>query len=272
MTRVARHRLIIDPPAPGTWNMAVDEALLADAADRGVATLRFYQWSEPTLSLGYFQAVEDRYQHAPSVGCACVRRQTGGGAILHDRELTYSLVLPAGHELVRQTEAIYNSVHDAFIDVLRPMIGSGSKWKALRRDQESSRAPGEEPFLCFQRRARGDVVLAGSSEETELRRFAAHSDGDWKILGSAQRRHRGAVLQHGSLLLAASPAAPELPGIADLTGILRTPNQLANAVAERVTSVLDLEIEPTELSTDLQSIAAQIANTKYGAGPWTNRR
>jgi lipoyl(octanoyl) transferase len=269
---VARHRLIIDGPAPGAWNMAVDEALLADAADSGVATLRFYQWSEPTLSLGYFQSIENRYQHAASVGCACVRRQTGGGAILHDRELTYSLVLPAGHELARQTEAIYNSVHDAFIDVLRPIIRSDSKWKAMRRDQESSRAPSEEPFLCFQRRARGDVVLAGSSEETELRRFAGHSDGDWKILGSAQRRHRGAVLQHGSLLLAASPAAPELPGIADLTGVILTPDQLASATAERAASGLGLELAPMELSNDLQSIAAQIANTKYGAGPWTNRR
>ena len=72
--------------------MAVDEALLIDAAENGVATLRFYQWSEPTLSLGYFQRYDDRDQHAASRECAVVRRQTGGGAILHDRELTYSLV------------------------------------------------------------------------------------------------------------------------------------------------------------------------------------
>ena len=77
--------------------MAVDEALLLDAAENGIATLRFYEWSEPTLSLGYFQRYDDRYSHAASRDCAIVRRQTGGGAILHDRELTYSLTLPASH-------------------------------------------------------------------------------------------------------------------------------------------------------------------------------
>ena len=82
--RVAEHHLIIDPPASGAWNMAVDEALLIDAADSGIATLRFYQWDVPTLSLGYFQAYDDRHQHAASGDCVCVRRQTGGGAIVHD--------------------------------------------------------------------------------------------------------------------------------------------------------------------------------------------
>ncbi len=94
-------RLIVHPPSPGAWNMAVDEALLMDAVENGVATLRFYQWSEPTLSLGYFQRYSDREQHAASRKCAVVRRQSGGGAILHDRELTYSLMLPAGSPLTR---------------------------------------------------------------------------------------------------------------------------------------------------------------------------
>ena len=82
--------------------MGVDEALLMDAVENGVATLRFYQWSEPTLSLGYFQRYADREQHTASRNCAVVRRQTGGGAILHDRELTYSLALPANHRIGSQ--------------------------------------------------------------------------------------------------------------------------------------------------------------------------
>src|SRR5690242_1143259 len=86
-------RLILDPPAPGSWNMAVDEALLETAADAGIATLRFYQWNEPTLSLGYFQAAAERNQHSMSSGCPLVRRASGGGAILHDRELTYSIAM-----------------------------------------------------------------------------------------------------------------------------------------------------------------------------------
>ena len=86
-------RLLHDPPAAGAWNMAVDEALLETAADSGVATLRFYQWNEPTLSLGYFQAATDRDQHPASRDCPLVRRASGGGAILHDRELTYSMAM-----------------------------------------------------------------------------------------------------------------------------------------------------------------------------------
>src|SRR5882724_9809402 len=87
-------RLIIDPPAHGAWNMAVDEALLESAAVDGIATLRLYQWSEPTLSLGYFQPAADRQTHPASRECPLVRRASGGGAILHDRELTYSLAIP----------------------------------------------------------------------------------------------------------------------------------------------------------------------------------
>jgi len=62
--------LLLDPPAPGAWNMAVDETLLEAAANDGLCTLRFYRWIEPTLSLGYFQAYADREKHEASLGCA----------------------------------------------------------------------------------------------------------------------------------------------------------------------------------------------------------
>src|SRR6476660_1233785 len=98
--------------------MAVDEVLLIDTAEHNTATLRFYSWSEPTLSLGYFQRYADRQYHAASSACAVVRRQTGGGAILHDRELTYSLALPASHPLAKQNEKLYQIVHEAFVEIL----------------------------------------------------------------------------------------------------------------------------------------------------------
>jgi lipoate-protein ligase A len=79
-------RLLIDPPAPGPWNMAVDDVLLDLAAATGQATLRFYQWQQPTLSLGYFQALDNRRQHAASQDCPVVRRATGGGGVLHHPE------------------------------------------------------------------------------------------------------------------------------------------------------------------------------------------
>src|SRR2546430_14140380 len=90
-------RLLLDKPASGAWNMAVDEVLL-DAVTAGTAppTLRFYAWTPPCLSLGYFQPFDVvDVDGCWALGVDVVRRPTGGRAILHDRELTYSVVLPA---------------------------------------------------------------------------------------------------------------------------------------------------------------------------------
>jgi lipoate-protein ligase A len=174
--------------------MAADEALLWSAASTGRTTLRICSWSEPTLSLGYFQRHQDRESHPPSRDCAVVRRATGGGAILHDDEITYSLTAPVDDHADRQLQGWYGLLHAAWI---RTLATCGIAAEVCpRTDPERERR-----FLCFERRAAGDLLLQAS-----------------KIGGSAQRRHRRAVLQHGSLLLARSAAAPELPGIADLAG------------------------------------------------------
>ena len=98
-------RLLRHEPAAGAWNMAVDEVLLDRAQDHAAPCLRVYGWSEPTLSLGYFQTYSDRQQHAASQNCAAVRRLTGGGAILHDDEITYSVLLPGDHPLAARRDA-----------------------------------------------------------------------------------------------------------------------------------------------------------------------
>src|SRR6202022_2425224 len=95
-TSDAGWRLLLDPPATGAWNMAVDEVLL-DGVAVGSAppSLRFYEWAPPCLSLGYFQPFEVvDVDGCRSLGVDVVRRPTGGRAILHDRELTYSVALP----------------------------------------------------------------------------------------------------------------------------------------------------------------------------------
>ena len=102
-------RLLRDAAGEGAWNMAVDEALLESAATNNSMTLRLYAWSEPTLSLGYFQRYEDRRLHPESLACTCTRRSSGGGAILHDRELTYSLSVPPDHPMVRTAPLSYRS-------------------------------------------------------------------------------------------------------------------------------------------------------------------
>jgi lipoate-protein ligase A len=127
--------------------MAVDEALLEAAAADGHCTLRLYRWQEPTLSLGYFQAYADRWQHAASSQTAIVRRPSGGGAIMHDRELTYSLAIPSRHPLAVRRLECYRAVHLALVEVL-------AQWgiEATMATQSERLAAAREPFLCFHRR------------------------------------------------------------------------------------------------------------------------
>ncbi len=249
--------------------MALDEALLAAAAIKDVATLRLYQWSEPTLSLGYFQRYADREQHLASRDCAIVRRQTGGGAILHDRELTYSLTLPASHPLARRNERLYTAVHQAVINCLMAaIVGRQAQWALELRANPPAIRPADEPFLCFARRAQGDLLLA----ELTTVNAAAVRHAEWKILGSAQRRHRGAILQHGSLLLEASPAAPELSGFRDLTGASVGVPDLVSSLPSQIAAVVGLSMHKTMLSNEMRSRAEEIENAKYGAPAWTKRR
>jgi lipoate-protein ligase A len=112
-------RLLIDGTGPGAWNMAVDEILLRrSAADGGPPTLRFYGWSEPTLSLGYFQPYDHPRLHAANRVCDVVRRASGGGAILHHHDLTYSLALPVVDRWSNTADKLYRHVREALIVVL----------------------------------------------------------------------------------------------------------------------------------------------------------
>lgn len=246
-------RLIVDEPASGCWQMAVDETLLESAAG-GQATLRFYQWSEPTLSLGYFQDYAERDAHRASRDCPLVRRQTGGGAILHDQELTYSLALPLAHPLAADAMRLYRAAHAALVDTLGSLgieaqmrAGSGSSGAA------SSRL--EEPFLCFQRCSGGDVLLDGV-----------------KICGSAQRRRRGAILQHGSLLLARSDAAPELPGVLQLRGSCPALAEIRESWAREMAFQLALSLEARPLSDLERDRVRTLAVEKYDGLAWNRRR
>ncbi|MCI0492120.1 MAG: lipoate--protein ligase [Planctomycetes bacterium] len=263
-------RLIIDPPAPGAWNMAVDEALLLEAAENGTATLRLYQWDKPTVSLGYFQCYEDRHQHAASRECAIVRRQTGGGAILHDRELTYSLVLPASHPLAGQNTPLVTAVHQTLSDLMTPWLAqSGSQWHLQLRNAQSASRDATEPFLCFQRRSPGDLLLVSTPTPASNQNAAV---AGWKILGSAQRRHRGAILQHGSLILETSPAAPEIPGFRDLAGVRLNFDELAFALPPLVGKVLRLPMRGARLPDAMRQLSTAIEISKYGHPAWTKGR
>jgi lipoate-protein ligase A len=254
--------LLVDAPAPGAWNMAVDEALLDAAADASVAALRFYRWSSPTLSLGYFQPFACREEHPPSLPLEVVRRLSGGGALVHDQELTYALCLPAAHPLAQRPPCAYSAVHHALIEVLaRQGITAELAGEAP--------AVGEEPFLCFRRRSNLDVV--GPLPPASCRPAATAPP---KICGSAQRRRRGALLQHGSLLRGASRAAPDLLGIDDLVASAPPCEQLVGPWSHAIAAACGLRLEaPGDgFRTRLAEAAERLAGRKYRAAEWTRRR
>jgi lipoate-protein ligase A len=218
VTRSSVIRVLQDGALNGPTNMARDEALLIRVGrSESPPTLRLYQWNPPTISLGYFQRFADYASLAPPAGALpVVRRLTGGGAILHDLELTYSLILPSDHRLLAKgTNRLYELVHDAVIACLGSQGTALSMSAAPAEKRRSPQARG--PFFCFERRHRYDVLF-----------------GKDKIAGSAQRRRRDAVLQHGSIILAnrypqqrtASVARPFEETIRHLRATL--PEHLAN--------------------------------------------
>lgn len=168
-------RVIEDPAADGETNMARDLALLDEAIAGGGPTLRWYRWSEPTISLGYSQTDDPDIE--PTL--PRVRRLSGGGAIRHDDEWTYSLTMPRSHPHAVEPSRLYRLVHQAIVDSLPAGVVRfrGEPQKDL-----------DGAFLCFARGDANDLLLATGPAAGQ------------KVVGSAQRRRRGAVLQHGSML------------------------------------------------------------------------
>jgi lipoate-protein ligase A len=299
-------RLLPFAAASGAENMARDEALLHSAADRGVATLRFYTWTEPTLTLGYFQPAAERL---PNI--AWVRRSTGGAAIVHDpaHEITYSLTLPPGADWQPAGESWICRMHYVIRDVLNP-IGVSAKAVVCGEERKNG------PVLCFLHHTPGDLAVeiqgrlaersgpdftsprwgevadssnartAGEGPSTpptphprsatpslpSPQRGEGESATRHKIVGSAQRKWKGALLQHGSVLLGRSPFAPELPGVAELSGVVVDPKRLAAGVVDRLGAVTGWRIEPGNWTADELRLAGQVMAEKYAAKEWNEKR
>jgi lipoate-protein ligase A len=167
---------------PGPLNMGLDEVLLRGAVATGVPCLRFYTWDGPWLSVGYAQPFDaSRLPALAAAGVGFVRRVTGGKAVLHGSDLTYSVAAPNGvlPDGVRES---YEAIADALLAAL------GSLGVAATRSGEGARAPGPGVFDCFEAPAADEICLAGR-----------------KLSGSAQRRVGGGFLQHGSIRLRPDP-------------------------------------------------------------------
>ncbi|SFX06938.1 lipoate-protein ligase A [Thermoactinomyces sp. DSM 45891] len=179
---INKWRLIPYQPHAPAWNMALDEAILtAISENQAPPTLRFYGWNPATLSIGYFQRSEKEVnlERLKELGWGFVRRMTGGRAVLHDSELTYSIIAPETHPSVR------GSVSESY-----RYLSQGLLRGYQNLGIEAKLAPPAKAFsllhsaACFDAPSDYELVIHGR-----------------KAAGSAQVRQKGVALQHGSILL-----------------------------------------------------------------------
>jgi lipoate-protein ligase A len=226
-------RLLIVAPRSGAENMARDTALQARAARTGETVFSIYSWSRPTLSFGRNQPASGLYDMTKigAAGIDVVRRPTGGRAILHHREITYSVTAPVQDTApLRQTYSRINRILQN---------GLGQLGVPVEEATRSRGAPLPSARSCFEAPGEGELVADGS-----------------KLVGSAQWRDDGALLQHGSILVDDDQSAlPELatgvplaadliPAPATLHALLgRVPDveEIANAMFRAVRSLEDAD-------------------------------
>lgn len=267
-----RWRLLITPPARGAWNMAVDEAILG-AAGRGqsLPTLRLYAWDPPCLSLGYAQPFADvDVERLNARGWEVVRRATGGRAILHTDELTYSIAAPLEHRLMQGTILeSYQRLARALVAGVRSL---GIPVEMAENAPVSGAAKGP---VCFEAPSAYEIVVNGK-----------------KLIGSAQARKREGVLQHGTFPLtgdltritqalffpdeqARAAAASKLLQRATTAELVLGREiaweTAAQAIAESFQRELGIRLERGELSGEEMTRAEDLLQNKYAHPSWTER-
>src|SRR5574341_1119921 len=257
-------RLLVTEPADGATNMAVDEAVwLGRRAGASPPTVRFFAWQPPTVSLGYGQPLDGHVDVAACrrLGVGLVRRPTGGGAIYHDgpaRELTYSVVAAAADVGggARDLLHSYQWIGRALAAGLRA-LGAAVEVAGVARGDEPA------PAFCFARTGSCEIELHGR-----------------KVVGSAQRRHGSAFLQHGSILLAVD--APRLrvlfPTTRDPLATLTTLeaalghppkfDDVATALVQAFEREHGLDLRPDGLTADEAAAAERLAREKYATDAW----
>jgi len=266
--QVSSWRVIRHGKANGSWNMAVDEAIARAVGDgEAPPTLRFYMWSPHAVSLGYLQPVPGGVDIGACRrhGIDLVRRITGGRAVLHADELTYSVAIPRGHPWGSL------SVVGLFARISAGLIAGLERLGIAASLGESRAAVGDGPEMgaCFLQR-RAPAIL--------VRRR--------KLIGSAQRRWEGLLLQHGSILLdfdpclhqAVFPAWPRSDparGVTCLRILLGKVPPISELVAILSSAWCELFRAsgiPGDLISVERRLAEELAGRKYGNITWTFQR
>jgi lipoate-protein ligase A len=238
-------RLLPSQIASGPWNMAADEALLGSAM-AGIASLRFYQWTAPTLSLGYFQPSDPTRSYPGVANLDWLRRPTGGAALVHHHELTYALALPVGNEWQPKGGVWLHEMHAILQDALQTL---GVITRLCTEEQKLGEV------LCFLHHTPADVLIEGH-----------------KIAGSAQRKRHGALLQHGSVLLRQSEHTPELPGVHELTDSSLSFPTMQDAIIEALQTKVAWHMEPTDWTNAEREAITGLIASRYENAAWNSKR
>ncbi|ASN07482.1 octanoyltransferase [Virgibacillus necropolis] len=248
--------------------MALDEALLNWHSEGKIPpTLRFYGWSKPSLSVGHFQKAERAidFENVQKHGCEFVRRLTGGSAVLHDDELTYSIVVS------EKKEYIPSSIRAAYF-VLSKGILEGYKQLGIQADYAIPEKRQERTDVCFEKPAFYEMVVDGK-----------------KVSGNAQTRKQGVLLQHGSIPMSINKEmlfdlfkfpSEKLRGkkrnsfsekaitINEITKKQHTYDDLKKAFHKGFQSELNMDFIPLQLSDSQWQEVHDLAKTKYAVEEW----
>ncbi|MGB9660843.1 MAG: lipoate--protein ligase family protein [Moorellaceae bacterium] len=266
-------RLVDTGVADGATNMAIDEAILHQhRTGRVPPTLRFYCWKPPTISLGYAQSVEKEIDLSTlrERGLGLVRRLTGGRAVLHDREVTYSLVVREDQPLVE------GGVLPSYLRIAR-VLARGLK--ALGAEVElatgKKHAGEHSSAACFDAPSWYEITVEGR-----------------KLIGSAQTRKGGAVLQHGSIVFKqniedlfavlkfSSPErrqklkerfSQQACGLEEVLGRPVPPAEVKEAIIKAFAEIYNIRLVPDELTPE-ERILAEELRVKYASEEWNRRR
>ena len=251
---------MLAPSRRGAENMARDTGLMERARETGETVLSVYSWLRPTLSLGRNQTAARKYNlsEIASRGFDVVRRPTGGRALLHDREVTYSVTAP-----ILDGDSL-NASYDRINSLLLEGLASLGVAATVANPVEPPLLPGEIP--CFAQPSKGELVSAGR-----------------KLVGSAQIREDGALLQHGSILIeddqsliaavsVTPPVSDAVPAATLSSALGRTPelSEVADALFAAVRRIED----PGATLLDERDVSDRTARhlARYESERWTWRR
>jgi len=266
-------RLVIDDALPGALNMARDQAILDLYARLQQPTLRMYRWQPACVSLGLAQRWARDVDHAAcyALGIDVVRRPTGGRAILHEHELTYSVVVGLDHPLVGRSSVAHS--YRALSAALQGGLARLGVQSAFAPEQaRRAHRPSHESAACFDEPASYEITVGGR-----------------KLIGSAQARQHDVLLQHGSLLLHADAArwarvlrlpraldshalAQRMIALDEVLGAEPAFALIADALAAGFADACGITLVPNTLSRAEEERAAELVEEKYASAAWTARR